>query len=61
LSDEVLMWLSVWSEVHIVCIVVQLMPPHPKTSSSLASFKSGLVFSFLVLANPGCPGKDAIV
>ena len=35
-----LMWLSVWSEVQIVCIVVQLMSLHPKTSSSLASFKS---------------------
>jgi len=50
--DEVLVWLSVWSEVQIVCIVVQLMPPlHPQTPLSLASFKSRLVgFTFLVPA-----------
>ena len=33
--------------------MVQLMPLHPKTPSSLASFKSRLVLSFLVLAYPG--------
>ena len=27
MSDEVLVWLSVWSEVHMV----QLMPLHPQT------------------------------
>ena len=37
------MWLSVLSEVQIVCIVVQLMSLYPKTPSSLASFKSKLV------------------
>jgi len=36
--------------------MVQLMPLHPKTPSSLASFKSRLVY--LVLAYPGCPGKE---
>jgi len=46
LSDKVLVWLSVWSEVQIVCIMVQLMPLHPKTPSSLASFKSRLVLPF---------------
>jgi len=45
LSGEVLVWLSVWSEVHIVCMV-HLMPLHPKTPSSLASFKSRLVLLF---------------
>jgi len=35
------MWLSVWIEVQIVCIVVR-----PKTPSSLASFKSRLVLPF---------------
>ena len=30
--------------------IVRLMPLHPKTQSSLASFKSRLVFTFLVLA-----------
>ena len=34
LSDEVLVWLSVWSEVH------------PKDPSSLASFKSKMVLPF---------------
>jgi len=43
LSGEVLVWLSVWSEVQIVLHVVQLMPLHARTPSSLASFKSRLV------------------
>jgi len=43
LSDEVLVWLSVWSKVQVVCIMVQLMPLLSQTPSSLASFKSGLV------------------
>jgi len=47
LSDDVLVWLSVWSEVQLVCIImVQLMPFHPKAPSSLASFKSRLVLPF---------------
>ena len=37
------MWLSVWNEMQIV---VQLMPQHPETLYSLASFKSGLVLLF---------------
>jgi len=41
----VLVWLSVQSEVQIVCMV-QLMPLHPKTPSSLASFKFRLVLPF---------------
>jgi len=48
LSDEVLVWLSDWSEVQIVCVMVQLMllPLHPKNPSSVASFKSRLVLPF---------------
>jgi len=42
LTDEVLVRLSVWSEVQIV----QLMPVHPKTPSSLASPKCRLVLPF---------------
>jgi len=42
LSDEVLVWLSVWSEVQVVCI----WHLHPKTPSSLALFKSRLVLPF---------------
>ena len=37
------MRLSVWSKVQIVCIMVQLMPLHRKTPSSLASIKARLV------------------
>jgi len=29
LSDEVLAWLSVWSKVQMICILVQLMPLPP--------------------------------
>jgi len=42
LSDEVLVWLS---GVSADCIV-QLMPLHPQTPSSLASFKSRMVLPF---------------
>ena len=43
-SDEVLVRLSVWSEVQIVCIWSSWC--RPKTPSSLASFKSRLVLPF---------------
>ena len=46
LSDEVLMWSSVWSEVQIVCIWSSWCHCHPKTPPSLASFKSRLVLLF---------------
>ena len=45
LSDGVLVWLSVWSEVQIVCIWSSWCHCHPKTPSSIASFKSRLVLS----------------
>ena len=51
------MWLSVWSEVQIVCILSSRCHCHPKTPSSLASFKSRLV---LPLAYPGCTGKEIV-
>ena len=35
LSDGVLVWLSVWSEVQIVCIWSQLMPLHTKPQPHL--------------------------
>jgi len=38
LSDEVLAWLSLWSEVQMICIMIQLMP-----LPSIASLKSTLV------------------
>jgi len=42
----VLVWLSVCSEVQAACTCTQLMPLHPQTTSSLASFKSRLVLPF---------------
>ena len=42
-SGEVLVWFSVWSKVQIVCIWSSQCQCHPKTPSSLASFKSRLV------------------
>jgi len=48
LSDEVLLWLSVWSEVQIVCIWSSWCHCHPQTPSCLAwfIFKSILVVPF---------------
>ena len=46
LSDEMLVWFSVWSEVQIVCIWSSWCHRHPQTTSSLASFKSRLVLPF---------------
>jgi len=56
LSGEVLAWLSVWSEVQ-TCIRPSWCHCH---SLSLASVKSRLVLTFLVLAHPGSPGKRAV-
>ena len=41
-----LVWLSVWSEVQIVCMWSSWCHCHPQTPSSLASFKSRLVLPF---------------
>ena len=40
--------------------MVQLMPLHPKTPSSLASFKPRLVLCFWLPVYPGFPGKEAV-
>ena len=55
-SGEVLAWLSVWSEVQ-TCIWSSWCHCH---SLSLASMKSRLVFTFLVTAHLGSPGKRAV-
>jgi len=55
LSGEVLVWLSVWSEVQ-TCIA-QLMPL-PLTVSCFSKIQIG--FTFLVLAHPDSPGKMAV-
>ena len=39
--------------------MVQVMPLHPKTPSSLASFKSRLVLSFSYWLTQVIPGKEA--
>jgi len=44
LSDEVFVWLSVWSKVQIVCIWSSWCHCHPTTPSSLASFKTSRLF-----------------
>ena len=46
LSDEVLLWLSVWNKVQTVCIWSSWCHCIPITPSSLASFKSRMVFIF---------------
>ena len=58
LSDEVLMWLSVWSEVQ-PCIWSSWCHciPNP-IISCLISIQTG--FSFMVPAYPGCPGNEAV-
>ena len=56
LSGGVLIWLSVWSKVQ-TCIWPRWCHCH---SLSLASVKSRLVFTFLVPAHPGSPGKRAV-
>ena len=56
LSCGLLAWLSVWSKVQ-TCIWPSWCHCH---SLSLASAKSRLVFTFLVTAYPGSPGKWAV-
>jgi len=50
-NAEVLVWLSVWSEVQIVCIWSSWCHCHPQTPSSLALFKCRLVFTARRYAN----------
>jgi len=54
--DEVLAWLSVWSEVQIICIWFSRCHCHP--ISCLIEMQNG--FTFLVLDYPDCPGKEAV-
>jgi len=52
-SGGVLAWLSVWSEVQMAQLI-----PLPLTVSCSSKIQIG--FTFLVLAYPGCPGKEAV-
>jgi len=54
LSDEVLVWLSVWSEVQMVCIWSSWCHCHPIISCFI-KIQNGS--AFLVLAYPGCPWR----
>jgi len=58
LSDEVLTWLSVWNEVQMIFAYGAAYAI--ATPSSLASLKILNGLTFLVLAYPGCPGKEAV-
>ena len=53
LSDWVLAWLSVWSEVHMAQLT-----PLPLTVSCFSKIQIG--FTFLALAHPGSPGQRAV-
>jgi len=55
LSDEVWPWLSDWTKVLMICIWSSLC--HTVISCFI---KIQIYFNFLVLAYPGCPGKEAI-
>jgi len=52
LSDEVLVWLSVYSKVQMLCIWSSWCHCHPIISCFI-TILNGLTF-------PGCPGKKAI-
>ena len=56
LSDEVLAWLSVWSEVQMICIWSGWCHCHPIISAS----ENPEWFILLVPAYPGSPGKKAV-
>jgi len=61
LSDGVLMWLSVWSEVQIVCIWSSWYHYIPKPCHLLPRLNPAWFgFTFLVPAYPGCPGIEAV-
>jgi len=55
LSDEVLAWLPVWSEVQVICIWSSWCYCH-SIISCFIKLQDGL--TFLVLAYPGCPGVN---
>ena len=55
LTDEVLLWLSVWSIVQMICIWSSYCHP---IISCFIKIQNG--FTFLVLTYSGCPGKEAV-
>jgi len=57
LSGEILAWLSVWSKVQMICVWSSWCHCHPIISSS-SKIQNG--YTFLVPADPGCPGKKSL-
>ena len=57
MSDELLAWLSVWSEVQMICIWSSWCHCLPII---FCFIKIGAGLTFLVPAYPGCPGKWAV-
>jgi len=58
-SNEVLVWLSVWCHVQIVCIQSSWCHCIPKPRHLLPHLiQTG--FTLLVPTYPGCPGKEAV-
>jgi len=62
LSVEVLVWPSVWSEVQIVCNAYGPADATaiPKPHHLLPHLNPEWGFTFLLLAYPGCHGKEAV-
>ena len=56
LSDDELLWLSVWSEVQMICIWSSWCHCHPIISCFI---KIQIGLTFQLLAYPGCPGKES--
>jgi len=57
MSDEVLAWLSVWSDVQMICIWSSWCHCHPIVSCFI---KIQIGLTFLVLAYTGFPGREAV-
>jgi len=57
MSDKVLAWLSVWSEVQMICLWSSWCHCH-RIISCFIKIQIGLIF--LLPAYPGCPGKEAV-
>ena len=56
LSDEVLAWLPVWSQMQVICIWSSWCHCHPII---FCFIKIQIGLTFLLLSYPGCPGKEA--
>jgi len=57
-NDEVLVWLFVWSDVHLFAYGPAATASQNPIICCLILIQTG--FTFLLLAYAGCPGKDAV-